>query len=130
VKHRLTSSKITIKWDRKAATIPVRADRIRLEQVFVNLIQNSLDALSDSTQGQIMIGIRVIGEIVSVDFSDNGPGLSDAIKHKVFTPFSTGKDDGLGLGLAIVRDIVREFGGDVVLLDGVGARFELTFAKA
>lgn len=130
VRHRLTGSKTTVKWDRRAAALAVRADRVRLEQVFVNLVQNSLDALDGSARGQISISFRSEADYVIVDFSDNGPGFPSALKPKVFTPFSTGKEDGLGLGLAIVRDIVREFGGDINLLESRGAHFELRFVKA
>lgn len=130
VRHRLTGSKTTVKWDRKAAAIAVRADRVRLEQVFVNLIQNSLDAFDGSFPGEISIGFTSDDARVIVVFADNGPGFPKALRPKLFTPFNTGKEDGLGLGLAIVRDIVREFGGDVVLLDGPGAQFELRFSQA
>lgn len=130
VRHRLTGSKTSIKWDRKSATVMVRADRVRLEQVFVNLIQNSLDALSGNANGHISIGIQSTVDAVIVDVLDNGPGLPEAVIPRIFTPFSTGKPDGLGLGLAIVRDIVREFGGDVHLVEGNGAHFQLRFSKA
>lgn len=130
VRHRLMSSKISVTWDRKVASLQVRADRVRLEQVFVNLVQNSLDALDGSLQGQITIGFRPYKDAVLVDFSDNGPGLDDALAPKLFTPFITGKADGLGLGLAIVRDIMRDFGGDIVLLNSRGAQFELRFPRA
>lgn len=129
-RHRLIGSKTAVKWDRKAAAIAVRADRVRLEQVFLNLIQNSLDALEGSGNGEIAIGIAGEGQSVIIDFIDNGPGLPEALKPKVFTPFSTGKDHGLGLGLAIVRDIVREFGGEIELVDGDHAHFQLRLSRA
>lgn len=130
VRHRLTGSKTVVRWDRKAAAVAVRADRVRLEQVFVNLIQNSLDAFEGTGTGEIAIALAQEEDLVVVLFADNGPGFPEALRPKVFTPFSTGKENGLGLGLAIVRDIVREFGGDARLLDGPGARFELRFARA
>ncbi len=129
VNHRIMSSNAKVRWDKKAAAISVRADRIRLEQVFVNLIQNSLDAFTAGQKGQIDMSFAQDGEHVVVIVADNGPGLPADLKPKLFTPFSTGKDEGLGLGLAIVRDIVREFGGEIRLLDGAGARFELRFIK-
>ena len=130
VRHRVTATNIKILWDKQTASIAVRADRIRLEQVFVNLIQNSLDALDGGQGSQIEMTFAQKGDQVIVVVADNGPGFPSELRPRVFTPFSTGKEDGLGLGLAIVRDIVREFGGEIRLLDGSGARFELRFARA
>lgn len=130
VRHRVTAANVKILWDKQAAAIVVRADRIRLEQVFVNLIQNSLDALKGGQGSQIEMSFAQEHEQVIVIVTDNGPGFPPELKPKIFTPFSTGKEDGLGLGLAIVRDIVREFGGEIRLLEGPGARFELRFATA
>ena len=130
VNHRIMSSHTKIKWDKAAAAVLIMADRIRLEQVFVNLIQNSLDAFAVAQKGQIQITFRQEDAHVLLIVADNGPGLPAELREKLFVPFSTGKDEGLGLGLAIVRDIVREFGGDIQLLDGAGARFELRFVKA
>lgn len=130
VKHRITSSKTMIVWNRKAASVEVRADRIRLEQIFVNLVQNSLDALAELKEGRIEMTFRDDGELFIIVVEDNGPGLPDDLRSRIFLPFSTGKEHGLGLGLAIVRDIVREFGGDINLLDGPTARFEIRLVKA
>jgi two-component system C4-dicarboxylate transport sensor histidine kinase DctB len=69
------------------------------------------------------------GEQAIAIVADNGPGFPTELIPKIFTPFSTGKAEGLGLGLAIVRDIVREFGGEIRLLEGAGARFELRLAR-
>ncbi len=129
VKHRIAACNTRVKWNKRSAAVVVRADRIRLEQVFVNLIQNSLDALGDRHDGQIEIMIDPGRSDVVLVFADNGPGLPEAMKPRIFTPFITDKDQGLGLGLAIVRDIVREFGGEIQLLEGAGARFELRFAR-
>ena len=130
VKHRITSTNTKVIWNKRAAAILVRADRVRLEQIFVNLFQNSLDALGHAPNGEIEISFVQKEMQVVVTMADNGPGLSDELKQTLFIPFSTGKEDGLGLGLAIVRDIIREFGGEIRLLEGAGARFELQFERA
>lgn len=129
VRHRISAEKIIVKWDRRAADVPVKADRVRLEQVFVNLIQNSLDALENCPDGWIEILFERRKGMVIATFSDSGPGLSKGMRQKLFTPFSTGKAEGLGLGLAIVRDIMREFGGDIRLISSRGATFELRFIQ-
>jgi two-component system C4-dicarboxylate transport sensor histidine kinase DctB len=130
VKHRISGSKTAMIWDKRAADVSVRADRIRLEQVFVNLIQNSLDALETVAHGRIQMTFASENDQVLVVVSDNGPGFPKELEGKVFTPFSSGKEQGLGLGLAIARDIVRAFGGEIAVLDGKGARVELRFIKA
>lgn len=130
VKHRISESKTMVVWDKRAAGVSVRADRIRLEQVFVNLIQNSLDALETVAHGRIQMTFASENGHVLVVVSDNGPGFPKELEGKVFTPFSSGKEQGLGLGLAIARDIVRAFGGEIAVLDGKGARVELRFISA
>jgi len=130
VKHRISESNTVVVWDKRAAGVSVRADRIRLEQVFVNLIQNSLDALETVAHGRIQMTFASENGHVLVVVSDNGPGFPKELEGKVFTPFSSGKEQGLGLGLAIARDIVRAFGGEIAVLDGKGARVELRFITA
>jgi two-component system, NtrC family, C4-dicarboxylate transport sensor histidine kinase DctB len=92
----------------------VLGEAVRLEQVLVNLIQNSLDA------GQAGIVIELSAEadsrFVSLTVSDNGPGLSDVARQSLFQPFSTTKREGLGLGLVISRDIMIDLGGELVAL--------------
>ncbi len=100
----------------------VVGDRVRLEQILVNLIQNALDS-----GGDITVSAERIGDALTLTIADTGPGVAaDVIEH-LFTPFTTGKPGGLGLGLAIARDIAREFGGELAHrpTDG-GATFDLT----
>ena len=121
VHHRIAESKARVSWNAAAAHLTVTADRVRLEQVFVNLIQNALDAIGNRADGRLDIGIDPHGALVAVSFADNGGGVPAAVRRKLFTPFATGREDGLGLGLAIARDILREFGGNLSLTS-TGAR--------
>ena len=91
----------------------VRADRIRLEQVLVNLLQNAMEALEGVSDGRVIVALQDLGTTVQLYVNDNGPGLSDDARARLFTPFYTTKPEGLGLGLVICRDIVAEFGGDL-----------------
>ncbi len=91
----------------------VQANRVRLEQVLVNLLQNGLEALEGLPEGRIVLTLHDAGDTVLLYVHDNGPGLSDAARAHLFTPFHTTKPDGLGLGLVISRDIVAEFGGEL-----------------
>lgn len=110
----------------------VVGDRIRLEQIVLNLIQNAIDALSGNPVG----AIRVTAEdgpdgVLLVRVADNGPGVADELRDSLFAPFASAKPDGLGLGLAIARDIARGFGGDLALEPSArGATFRLTLRRA
>ncbi|MBY8828581.1 sensor histidine kinase [Hephaestia mangrovi] len=89
----------------------VRAERIRLEQVLVNLLGNALDALEDTPEPVISLAVAASSDIVDLDIANNGPMLPDAIAGSLFQPFNSSKEDGLGLGLVISRDIMTDFGG-------------------
>jgi two-component system C4-dicarboxylate transport sensor histidine kinase DctB len=90
----------------------VQAEAVRLEQVLVNLMANALDA---GQQGvEINLSIALADGFVELTIADNGPGLSAETRASLFQPFSTTKRDGLGLGLVISRDIMADFGGELI----------------
>ncbi len=90
----------------------VQAEAVRLEQVLVNLMANALDA--GQTGVEIHLSIEQEDGFVVLKVADNGPGLSTETRQSLFQPFSTTKRDGLGLGLVISRDIMADFGGELV----------------
>ena len=107
----------------------VRADQGRLEQVFVNLIQNALDAMGD--RGEIRIAVTRVGGTASIQMTDSGPGIPQAVRERLFQPFTSSKEDGLGLGLVICRDIIADMGGELAFVPGVGgAHFAITLKVA
>ena len=111
----------------------VSGDRIRLEQILVNLIQNALDAVAGRDAPRVAItATRDDAGRLIVRIADNGVGIADSLADTLFTPFASAKPQGLGLGLAIARDIAREFGGDLSAApaDGEGATFLLTLQLA
>ena len=96
--------------------------RSRMERVFINLIANALEAMPRG--GQIRISAREAGGFALVEVEDSGPGIPPEIYDRLFTPFVTsGKKDGLGLGLALSRRTVRDHGGDMWIEPASGARF-------
>lgn len=108
----------------------VAADEKQLQQVFVNLITNSADAIK--TKGNIIIktyleaGLKHNeGEMVVVSIADNGIGITPEDLSKIFNPFFTRKPDGTGLGLPITQRILHQHGGviDVESKVGVGTTF-------
>ncbi|MGH7533344.1 MAG: hybrid sensor histidine kinase/response regulator [Gemmatimonadales bacterium] len=111
------------------------ADPTRIEQVFVNLLSNALDAMRGYPGPRVLsVETWVSDGKVHAAVADTGAGVSDAVAEQIFRPFiSTKGKHGTGLGLYISRQIVRETGGDLVL-DGskreVGARFIASFPIA
>jgi two-component system, NtrC family, C4-dicarboxylate transport sensor histidine kinase DctB len=108
--------------------LQVLAHRMRLEQVLLNLLQNALDACAATDQPKIIIATRKVGSDVQIDIMDNGAGIAPEAVHALFTPFSTTKPEGLGLGLAISLEICREYGGNLESVPSPlgGAAFRIT----
>jgi two-component system, NtrC family, C4-dicarboxylate transport sensor histidine kinase DctB len=104
----------------------VMADKVRLEQVLINLIRNALDATRDKSAPEVRI-VATGGASVSIAVRDNGDGIEDF--DRLFEPFYTTKapGDGVGLGLAISSSIVNDFGGRLTARNGRagGAVFEM-----
>lgn len=96
--------------------LAVLAERVRLEQVLVNLVQNALEAGGEGTR--IRIAATADEETVRLRVSNDGPLIPPEVRRHLFQPFTSTKSEGLGLGLLISRDIVAEFGGRLSLLDG------------
>ena len=94
---------------------PVMVDSSRMEQVFLNIIFNALEAMSGS--GTLTVQTRKTSDGVEVDLSDTGPGIPAEILEKIFDPFFTTKDSteglGMGLGLAVSYGIVKKHNGDI-----------------
>ena len=114
---RFRSAGVTLERLLPARPLPtVRAGRVRLEQVLVNLLQNALEAVAGHPDAQVRLSIGTDAGHVTIIIADNGPGIDPAIADAIFEPFTTGRDDGLGLGLGIARDIMVEFGGTLELV--------------
>lgn len=111
--------------------LKVMGDRLRLEQVIVNLLQNAFEALEEQTDPQVRLAVTADEDWVTLSISDNGPGLAPEIAKSMFTPFVTTKSNGLGLGLVIARDILRDFGGELeVATSPHGATFHVKLRPA
>ncbi|MDH4440430.1 MAG: ATP-binding protein, partial [Rhizobium sp.] len=112
--------------------LAVTGQRVRLEQVLINLFQNALEALEGKDGARIEVTLaRVQDDEVTLTVSDNGPGIPQAIRDNLFIPFNTSKDSGLGLGLVIARDIVTEYGGSITADSSpAGTTFTVTLKRA
>jgi two-component system C4-dicarboxylate transport sensor histidine kinase DctB len=93
----------------------VRANSIRLEQVLVNLISNALDAIEHKEQPKLIISTSEHSETIEVSVKDNGLGIPQEDLPHLFDPFYSRKSSGkgLGLGLSIAYNIIKDFGGSI-----------------
>ncbi len=90
-------------------------DPRKLERALYNLLLNACEA-APSTEGRVQVTIERTGDSVTIEVSDNGPGIAEPIQDKLFHPFvSFGKENGTGLGLTVVQKIVQDHGGQVLM---------------
>ncbi len=103
----------------------VRADRERLWRALLNLVHNAEAVLPPG--GTVRITARTRDGRVEIEVADDGPGIPEAIRDRLFEPFAAGRPGGSGLGLAICREILRAHGGEVELVETGpgGTRFRL-----
>jgi two-component system sensor kinase FixL len=122
---------VRILVDAAARAPQVKADAVQIQQVILNLVRNSIDAMQDIPEAQREIVLRTLVDAEGdVEFmvADRGPGVDPAALAEVFNPFFTTKPRGTGLGLSISRSIVRAHGGKLWCSanPGGGARFFFT----
>jgi len=106
---------------------PVLIDRIQVQQVIVNLVRNSIEAMATRNRRKLTIstGTTEDGHVQLV-VADNGPGLSPEVSERLFQPFVTTKSKGMGMGLSICQTIIEGHGGAIRLLTDIeGAAFEI-----
>jgi two-component system NtrC family sensor kinase len=124
----LKVNNITVERNIDAGLPAVTADPHQLEQVFLNIINNAVDAILESGSGGTMrVGVTQRDGYVCAEFSDSGPGIKDP--KRIFDPFYTTKNvgKGTGLGLSICYGIIKEHGGDILARNRVegGAEVEV-----
>jgi C4-dicarboxylate-specific signal transduction histidine kinase len=114
---------------RDLPALAVQAQEAQLVRVIANLVNNALDVIAHCEQRRIAFACSTADEVVTLSVSDSGPGLSEAVRERLFQPFFSTKPagQGLGLGLALSRDVMREMGGDLTARNGSegGAVFEI-----
>jgi two-component system sensor kinase FixL len=109
---------------------PMYVDEIQIQQILVNLVKNGLDAITEAgrVDGRVEIHVEQQGLEVKIAVEDNGPGVPEALRPKLFESFFTTKPKGVGLGLSICRNIAAAHGGTLHYEQpaGGGSRFVLT----
>ncbi|MEO1083578.1 MAG: ATP-binding protein, partial [Acidobacteriota bacterium] len=110
-----------------ALTSPVEADREQLEQALINVIENAGDAVGAG--GEVRLTTVEDDGVAVLLVEDDGPGLGAAAVDELFTPFFTTKPEGQGLGLTLVKEVLRNHGFPFALenRDGPGCRFRVRF---
>ena len=122
----LKAREVTVKLEFAEGLPPLEVDAEQFKQVFYNLIRNAFQAL-EGPGGTISIRTRFNDYEIAVTVEDNGTGIPPELMGALFEPFRTTKQSGTGLGLLIVRRIVREHGGEIEIQSekGLGTRVTL-----
>ena len=116
----------------QGSSLPVKADREQCLRVFNNLIKNAVQALDETKEPVIEIGYSLLNDRIIVWVKDNGCGIDEALKPRLFTPNFTTKSSGSGLGLAMAKNSMQAFGGSIRFESekNVGTVFFLEFQSA
>ncbi|WP_232429513.1 sensor histidine kinase [Noviherbaspirillum autotrophicum] len=107
------AGRLVLNEDWPEQDIVVLCNETGLQQVFSNLITNSMDAMGPADIAHISIRVTRSGNQAEIRVADNGPGISPACAQRIFEPFFTTKEHGLGLGLSISAGIIRAAGGSI-----------------
>ncbi len=128
--NELESSRVTISLELCHDLPRVRADRVQIEQVLLNLIRNALDVMTEQTSSSMRMSIcsRAAGEKgVEICVTDSGPGLGGKDPDRLFETFYTTKPSGLGVGLSISRSIIESHGGRLWAKENRGGGLSVHF---
>jgi signal transduction histidine kinase len=111
---------VELTLDLPPAPVPLKSDPHAIEQALVNLVLNAIEAVSGGAARRVAVRLTLSEQAALVDVIDSGPGVSPAIREKLFEPFATTKPDGVGLGLATARDLMHALGGEIELAEADG----------
>lgn len=120
-------ARITVKTNIAESLEDLIGDKFRLEQAFINIINNAIEAMSG--EGILTISALVVDNQTCIEISDTGCGIPEETQMEIYKPFYTSKSDGFGLGLSIVKDIVDAHGGRIEVLSkpNAGTTFRIRF---
>lgn len=112
-----------------AESIPVLADPHQLGRIFNNIFKNAIQAIPDDRVGKVLVNVEMQKKWVKILISDNGKGIPPELSEKIFSPNFSTKNSGMGLGLAIAKKIIEQFGGNIHFSSelNVGTVFEINF---
>ena len=105
---------IRVRFDFDPSAELVLADKIQIQQILLNLMRNSVEAMQDSAKRELLLSaFRNDSEMVQISVADTGSGLAPEVISQLFQPFVTTKQNGMGVGLSICRSIVESHGGKI-----------------
>jgi len=113
--HEIERAKIRFQLDVGSRPLPILADRIQIEQVVVNLMQNAIDAVRGlrGRKREVHLKVRILNGRAKLSVTDTGNAVSAETSERLFEPFFTTKPQGLGMGLAISRSIIEAHEGRI-----------------
>ena len=127
LEYEATAGRVTLHYQDDADLPPIMADESQIRQVFINLLLNAIQAQCNG--GSVSVSAHYAPDAAQIHLlvQDNGPGIAPELLEKIWRPFFTTKTAGIGLGLAIVRRIVWEHGGDIACTsaEGQGTGFHI-----
>ncbi|MEM9687037.1 MAG: ATP-binding protein [Bacteroidota bacterium] len=120
-----------ISFNTEEEEIIVKLDRTQLIRVINNLVKNAIQAIPKDSEPKINVSVFSEDDTVKIIVEDNGVGISDENKEKIFEPKFTTKTSGMGLGLGMVKNIVETYKGTITFISqsGKGTTFTITFPK-
>jgi two-component system, LuxR family, sensor kinase FixL len=118
---------VQLRIDPAAADELVLADRVQIQQVLLNLTRNALEAMEGEPRRELLVTTAARDGVVEVSVRDTGPGLAPDVVERLFQPFVTTKDSGMGIGLSICRKIIDAHGGRLWAAGNPGGGTIFTF---
>lgn len=130
----LRRSRVAVQFQLSAESAMARVDGVQVEQVIVNILKNACEAINELPREQRRILIKIDQDAnlgIKLVIEDNGPGIPEPIRSRVFEAFFSTKEQGMGMGLSISRSIVEAHGGRLDVQSAVdgGASFTISFPK-
>jgi two-component system nitrogen regulation sensor histidine kinase NtrY len=129
LKKDFSNSKVILKSSTDQTPILLNIDYQLIEQVLINILKNALEVVQNQEFGLVNIEVLKEFEIVYISIRDNGAGITDEAKEKVFMPFFSTKNRGSGIGLSLSKQIMQLHGGDIEIEStlGKGSVFKMIF---
>ena len=120
-----------IKFQKPDYNCLVKIDKSHLTRVLNNIIKNAIESISQEKEKNIIISIKTKNNFWGIEIQDNGMGIPDSLQEKIFEPKFTTKNSGMGLGLAMVKNIIDDFGGQIAFISKLekGTTFYINIPK-